>query len=216
LKHVPRSNDPINRPGAYENARNRAVEIAQQYVEFFRADFERERTVEARFEIPAASCVITGSIDLLLREDKEGRILDAEIVDFKAMAGGDEPEENEKLDWTELALQVQLYARAAEQVLGENARTGSVHLLKDNNRIDVPITQEAVDAAIASIEWAVQGILDSDFPIRPHSKKCPSCDFSAICSKTAEDFITQGQPPALHLPGSTTVMVRAFSQFEKS
>jgi DNA helicase-2/ATP-dependent DNA helicase PcrA len=29
LKHVPQSSDPVNRPGAYENSRNRAVEIAR-------------------------------------------------------------------------------------------------------------------------------------------------------------------------------------------
>lgn len=214
LKHVPRSSDPVNRPGAYENALNRAVEITQEYVEDFSSDFERERTVEATFEIPAANCVITGSIDLLLREDNEGHILDAEIIDFKAMEGGDVPEENDNLDWTDLSLQVQLYARAANQVLGENARTGSVHLLKDNQRIEVPITLVAVDAAIANIEWAVQGILHSDFPRRPHHEKCGECDFRVICSRVPQQFAEPTTPPALHLPSGTTLYARAFSRFE--
>lgn len=207
LKHVPRSNDPINRPGAYERGQNRAVEIAREYAGSFGSDFVRERSVEARFEIPAANCVITGSIDLLLREDNKGRILDAEIIDFKTMEGGEEPETNVELDWTDLSLQVQLYARAADQVLGENARTGSVHLLKDNQRVEVPITQEAVDAALSNIEWAVQGILNSDFPMRPHPNKCEHCDFSMICSKVPEEFKSQqSTPPALHLPGGVTEM----------
>lgn len=214
LKHVPRSSDPVNRPGAYENAQNRAVEITRKYVEDFGSDFERERAVEATFEIPAANCVITGSIDLLLKEDREGHILDAEIIDFKAMKGGDAPEENGKLDWTGLSLQVQLYARAADQVLGENARTGSVHLLKDNQRIEVPITQEAVDAAMANIEWAVQGILVSDFPLRPHREKCAECDFRMLCPREPQPFARQTLPPALHLPGGRMEMARAFSLFE--
>jgi DNA helicase-2/ATP-dependent DNA helicase PcrA len=214
LKHVPRSNDPVNRPGAYENAQNRAVEITRKYVENFGSDFDRERAVEATFEIPAANCVITGSIDLLLREDQEGRILDAEIIDFKAMEGGEEPEANVRLDWTVLSLQVQLYARAADQVLGENARTGSVHLLKDNQRIEVPITQGAVDAAMANIEWAVQGILSGDFPMRPHREKCAECDFQMICSKIPQEFAGSAPPPALHLPGGMMEMARAFSRFE--
>ena len=121
LKHVPPSSDPVNRPGAYENARNRAIEIAREYVENFSSDFERLRQVEAVFEIPAFNCVISGSIDLLLKEDEEGNILQAEIIDFKTMEGGEQPEANAKLDWTELALQVQLYARAADRVLGQNA-----------------------------------------------------------------------------------------------
>ena len=95
LKHVPQSGDPVNRPGAYENSRNRAVEITQEYVAAFGEDFERERQVEAVFEILASNCVISGSIDLLLHEDEEGNILQAEIIDFKTMEGGEQPDGNE-------------------------------------------------------------------------------------------------------------------------
>ncbi|PKN86852.1 MAG: ATP-dependent helicase [Deltaproteobacteria bacterium HGW-Deltaproteobacteria-1] len=214
LKHVPQSSDPVNRPGAYENSRNKAVEITQNYVASFGEDFERERQVEAIFEIPAANCVISGAIDLLLHEDEEDRILQAEIIDFKTMEGGEAPADNEELDWTELALQVQLYARAADQVLGQNARTGSVHLLKDNQRIQVPINQEAVDAALANIEWAVNGILESDFPMRPHPDKCSKCDFKKICPGIPQDFVVlTTTPPELHLPGRRE-MARAFSLYQ--
>ena len=213
LKHVPPSGDPVNRPGAYENSRNSAVDVAKDYVASFGDDFERERQVEARFEVPAANCVIAGSIDLLLREDNQGRILEAEIVDFKTMEGGPDPEQNVDLDWTELSLQVQLYVRAAEQVLGENARTGSVHLLKDNQRIEVPIGQDAVDAAMANVEWAVNGILNSEFPMRPHPEKCGDCDFCMLCPRVPEAFTTQQPPPSLRLPAGPE-MVRAFSQFQ--
>ena len=214
LKHVPQSSDPQNRPGAYENARNRAVEITKKYVGDYGSDFERERQVEAVFEIPAANCVISGSIDLLLREDEGGNILGAEIIDFKAVEGGKEPEESEKLDWTELALQVQLYVRAADQVLGQNARTGSVHFLKDNQRVAVPINQEAVAAALENIEWAALGILTSDFPMRPHPEKCNRCDFRVICAKTPQEFsVLTTHPPELHLPGQRE-MVRAFSLYQ--
>lgn len=216
LKHVPQSGDPVNRPGAYENSRSRGVEIIQNYVADFGGDFERERQVEAVFEIPASNCVISGSIDLLLHESEEGNILQAEIIDFKTMEGGDQPNANDDLDWTELALQVQLYARAADQVLGQNARTGSVHLLKDSQRVDVPITQEAVDAALENIEWAVEGILESDFPMRPHPDKCAGCDFTSICSGTPQNFsVLTTVPPALHLPGRRE-MARAFSQHQES
>ena len=216
LKHVPQSRDPMNSPGPYERARDKAVEIIQNYVESFGGDFERRRQVEATFEVPADNCVISGSIDLLLKEDPEGRILEAEIIDFKAIEGGREPESNEELDWTELALQVQLYARAAQQVLGENARTGHVHLLRDNRRVDVPVDDEAIDAALANIEWAVRGVLASDFPMRPHREKCSKCDFRMICPKTPQNFTAQTDPPPpLHLPGGNTEMARAFSQFEQ-
>ena len=215
LKHVPPSNDPVNRPGAYELSRDGAVKIAQNYVQDYGGDFRRERRVEAIFEIPASKCVISGSIDLLLHEDPNGNILQAEIIDFKTMEGGEDPASDEKLDWTELALQVQLYARAADQVLGQNARTGSVHLLKDNQRVEVPITPEAVGAALANIEWAVEGILQSDFPMRPHPDKCGECDFRSLCPSTPQDFKNQSPaPPELHLPQGKE-MARAFSQYKE-
>ena len=215
LKHVPPSNDPVNRPGAYEFSRDGAVKIAQNYVQDYGGDFRRERQVEAIFEIPASKCVISGSIDLLLHEDPNGNILQAEIIDFKTMEGGEDPASDEKLDWTELALQVQLYARAADQVLGQNARTGSVHLLKDNQRVEVPITPEAVGAALANIEWAVEGILQSDFPMRPHPDKCGECDFRSLCPSTPQDFKNQSPaPPELHLPQGKE-MARAFSQYQE-
>jgi DNA helicase-2/ATP-dependent DNA helicase PcrA len=214
LKHVPQSGDPVNRPGAYENSRNRTVEIARNYVASYRTDFERERQVEAVFEIPASNCVISGSIDLLLHADAQGNILGAEVVDFKAMEGGAHPAQNDDLDWTELALQVQLYVRAADRLFGQNARTGSVHLLKDNQRVAVPIAQEAVDAALANVEWAVKGILNLDFPMRPHREKCAKCDFRVICPQIPQYFRETTVPPELFLPGRKE-MVRAFSQFQR-
>ena len=215
LKHVPPSKDPVNKPGPYEQAQSGAIRIAQNYVSDFGSDFQRERSVEAVFEIPASNCVISGSIDLLLHEDTEGNILRAEIIDFKTMEGGEDPASEEKLDWTELALQVQLYVRAADQVLGQNAKTGSVHLLKDGQRVEVPITQEAVDAAIQNIEWAVEGILKSDFPMRPHRDKCKECDFRLLCPSVPEPFRLSKLPPELQLPHGKE-MARAFSQFQGS
>lgn len=216
LKHVPQSRDPANHPGAYERAKDKAVGIAKDYARSYGADFVRERQVEAAFEIPAANCVITGAIDLLLHEDSHGNVVQAEIIDFKTMEGGDDPATSAALDWTELALQVQLYARAADQVLGHNAGTGSVHLLKDNQRVNVPIDPAAVGAAMANVEWAVQGILNADFPMRPHAEKCAECDFRMICSRTPQDFSAQtpAPPPALHLPNNQQDTVRAFSKYD--
>ena len=191
------------------------MEITKDYVANFGADFERERQLEAFFEIPAAKCVISGSIDLLLHEDASGNILKAEIIDFKTMEGREEPTTSDDLDWTELALQVQLYARAADHVLGQNAKTGSVHLLKEGQHIEVPITQDAVNAALANIEWAVTGILESDFPMRPHPQKCKTCDFRSICPQTPQSFTSsRAAPPELHLPGRTE-MARSFSQYQE-
>ncbi len=214
LKHVPQSRDPVNAPGPYERAKAKTVEIVTTYSTSYGQDFQRSRQVEARFEIPAQDCVISGAIDLLLRENAQGQIVDAEVIDFKAIEGGDDPLQNTELDWTDLALQVQLYAKAAQQVLGENARTGSVHLLKDNQRLTVPVDDAAIAAAVDNVEWAVQGILAADFPMRPHPAKCAECDFGMLCPKQAQQFrFTDRQPSLIQLSNGSEA-VRSFSQFQ--
>ncbi|MFI5251705.1 MAG: ATP-dependent DNA helicase [Bacteroidota bacterium] len=212
LKHTFESNDPENHPGPYERARRKASDIAKTYTLNYATDFSRERQVEVRFEIPVQQAVITGAIDLLLKEDESGNILDAKVIDFKSM---DEPEEENRLAWTELSLQVQLYAKAAREVLGENARTGSVHLLNVNQRIDIPVTEQAVSAAVANVEWAVNHIIQGDFPQRPFITKCNKCDFKLLCSKIPGDFSSAETPPAILTPiNPSPQYAKAFSQFE--
>ena len=177
-------------------------------------DFEHQRQVEARFEIPVEQAVIAGTIDLLLRINEEGEIAEATVIDFKAMEGGPDPHDGEKLDWTELSLQVQLYAKAATDILGENARTGAVHLLKDGQRVQVPVDEDAINAATANIEWAVSRIIEGEFPRRPHPDKCGTCDFELLCNQQREEFDTGVQPPPLHIPLAGERMARAFSQVE--
>jgi DNA helicase II / ATP-dependent DNA helicase PcrA len=213
LKHVPPSNDPVNRPGAYERARDKAAQVVETYAQSYAGDFTRQRQVEARFEVPIQGSVISGSIDLLLRTDEHGNVLDASVIDFKALEGGEEPAQNVDLEWTELSLQVQLYAKAAREVLGENARTGAVHLLKDNQRVEVPVTDNAVASAVGNVEWAVSRILDRDFPMRPHREKCAACDFRALCPKTPQAFAVGTTPPTLQTPAGAR-MARAFSEFQ--
>ncbi|MDH4617378.1 ATP-dependent DNA helicase [Brevibacillus sp. AY1] len=213
LKHIFPSNDPVNRPGPYERAYESAKEVVGNYVNSFGCDFERIREDEARFEINIGQALVSGAIDLLLKRDDIGNIIDAHVIDFKSL---DTPDQSAENDWIDLSLQVQLYAHAANEVLGEKTKTGSVHLLKDNKRIDIPVSKDAITAAIGNINWAVERILDNDFPMRPCSKKCNSCDISRICSQTPQQFInTNNMPPKIHIPvENKTVSIRAFSEFE--
>lgn len=215
LQHVPRSGNP-DHPGAYERARTSAGTIVADYVDMFAPDFTQRRRVEAAFELALERGVLSGSIDLLLQEDEQGRILEAGVLDFKTMAGGASPAESKKLIWSDLALQVQLYAKAAREVLGEAAASGAVHLLKDNTRVPVPVTGEAIDAAVANVEFAIDGILARDFPMRPSASKCALCDFRQLCPQIPERFARDVvPPPPLHVPPvlpdtSRTLPVLAF------
>lgn len=212
LKHVFPSNDPENRPGPYERAKNKSAEIIHDYIINFKDDFIRLRENEARFEIKVGKALISGSIDLLLKEDETGNILDAHVVDFKSM---DTPDDNRIYDWVDLSLQVQLYAFGAREVLDENAKTGSVHLLREGNRIEIPVSDEAIGAAVRNVEWAVERILDDDFPMRPSSLKCTHCDYQLICPKKYEDFRNDAIPPEVYVPTKIgKCHVRAFSDVE--
>lgn len=212
LKHVARSSDPVGRPGPYEAAKERAGEILAEYVASFEGDFGQRRQVEMGFEVPMANAVITGSIDLLLHEDSEGEVLEARVIDFKTINGGADPTRDPGLQWTELALQVQLYAHAASEVANEQARTGHVHLLKDNSRFDVPVGSEAVAAALGNVAWVIARVLDRDFPMRPHPDKCGPCDFRLLCPKVRQSFNAQELPPEIHVLNGETQLARAFSQ----
>ena len=214
VKHVPPSREPQERPGAYERAADASARIVRSYAEEYSDDFERRRQLEVRFEIPLRDSILGGSIDLLLHLDDNGNILDASVIDFKAMEGGPDPETNIDLDWAELSLQVQLYARAAADVLDANTRTGAVHLLKDGKRIEVPVSEDAVEAGVQNVEWAAERIIAGDFPMRPHRGKCIECDWRQLCPKTPEEFKVAGLPPALHLPDGQTRRVRAFSEVQ--
>ena len=216
LKHIFPSNDPVNRPGPYERAYDSATEIAQNYVSSFASDFERLREDEARFEITIGQAMVSGAIDLLLKRDEHGNIMDSHVIDFKSL---DAPDDDSPNDWIDLSLQVQLYAYAADQVLGENTRTGSVHLLKEHGtgaRVNIPVEDDAVSAAITNIDWAVNRILDSDFPMRPCHRKCEKCDVKRICPQIPQHFASDVIPPPIHVPTEEEqVLIKAFSEFDE-
>lgn len=208
LKHVFPSNDPVNRPGSYERAKMLVHNIMKNYVSAYSDDFCRIRQDEARFELLVEEALITGSIDLLLKEDEAKNINSAEVIDFKSMEMSDELEE---FDWREMSLQVQLYSRAAKEVIGENAETGYVHTLKDNKREKVPVDELSVKHAIGAIEWAVKGILQEDFPMRACSTNCKKCDYRALCRQEREAFERKELPPVINTPVGELV-IAAFEE----
>lgn len=208
LKHVFPSNDPQNRPGSYERAKKLVHEIIKKYVNTYADDFGRIRQDEARFELLVDKALITGSIDLLLKEDVTKNINVAEVIDFKSM---EIPNELEEFDWREMALQVQLYSRAAKEVIGENAEMGYVHVLKSNKRIKVPVDETSIKNAIGAIEWAVKGILQEDFPMRACTVNCRSCDYRALCRQEREVFKRKELPPVINTPVGEQV-IAAFEE----
>jgi len=89
-----------------------------------------------------------------------------------------------------------------------------VHLLKDGQRVVVPVHNAAVTAAVANIEWAVQRIIVGEFPARPSRTKCAGCDFAKLCPQRVQQFTPDGVPPPLHLPGDRLRMIAAFTDLD--
>lgn len=200
LKHVFPSK--TGNPGAYERAKALVQKILTEYSRRYATDFGRLRQDEARFEIPVKDALITGSIDLLLREDPQRGITTADVIDFKSM----ELPKDAPFDWRDMSIQVQLYSKAAKEVIGENVETGYVHTLKDNKRTAIPVDKQSVDSAIGVVEWAVKGILSDDFPMRACPKNCGSCDFKAMCAQKRQAFKNTDTPPQINTPsGPKTV-----------
>ena len=197
LKHVFPSNDPINRPGSYERAKALVQKILTEYSKQYASDFGRLRQDEARFEIAVKDALITGAIDLLLMEEPDKGIVTADVIDFKSM---ETPENVTDYDWRDMSIQVQLYSKAAKEVIGENVETGYIHTLKDNRRTAIPVDDNSVNSAIGVIEWAVGGILDSDFPMRASKQNCERCDFKAMCAQKRQEFKTTIKPPKINTP----------------
>lgn len=214
LKHVPQSRHGV--PGPYERGLENAVKVVKNYVEDYKSDFTSVKQVEQRFEIPANQTVISGAIDLLVHEDERGEISDVTVIDFKSINA---PDEEQNLDWTELALQVQLYAKASNVVLRKNAISGSVHLLRDNERVEIPVDDNSIERSVRNIEWAVDRIIESDFPMRPEKAKCKDCDFAKLCAKNYQRFRSAAVPPRISVPTSVSsepLLVKAFSQVDET
>lgn len=220
LKHVFPSRNSDGE-GPYERAKSASKKLVGNYANDYPNDFIQSRSLEQRFEIKAGKALITGAIDLLLKEDTNGNILDAKVVDFKSM---DYPKnQNIPFFWINMALQVQLYAHAADVVLNENAKTGAVHLLKAENenelpnRVEIPIDDISIQTAVSNVEWAVNRILEGEFPMRPSSQKCSECDFVKICAKHKEDFISSEIPAPIKIPMTNNISeiyVRCFSDID--
>lgn len=197
LKHVFPSKEPDTRPGSYERAKALVQRILIVYSRMYAADFGRLRQDEARFEIPVKDALITGSIDLLLKEDAARGITTADVIDFKSM---ETPAEVATYDWRDMSIQVQLYTKAAKEIIGENVETGYIHTLKDNRRTAIPVDDASVNNAIGAIEWAVKGILNGDFPQRGCDRSCKDCDFKAMCAQKRQAFKNTEVPPQINTP----------------
>ncbi|HOC61411.1 MAG TPA: PD-(D/E)XK nuclease family protein, partial [Smithellaceae bacterium] len=157
-----------------ETLKRSALRSILRYLNMWREDFSLSIKTERSFEMDLKNALLTGTIDLLKRENGDSNIL--EIIDFKT---GNDRKDREALD-----LQVQLYTIAAREALDLNVQKAYVHFLDDQKqpRMEVLTTPKQLDMAMRTLSDAVQGITTRRFQRNPRSpKSCLTCDWEKIC-----------------------------------
>ncbi|NIR48557.1 PD-(D/E)XK nuclease family protein, partial [candidate division KSB1 bacterium] len=147
-----------------------------RYLEMWHEDLSLSVKAERSFEMDFDNALLSGTIDLLRRENGQTNIL--EIIDFKTGS--------QRKNMEELELQVQLYTLAAREALNLNVEKAYVHFLDDKkqNRLKVLTTPKQLEWARRTITDAVHGITHRRFRRNPRNRGvCEVCDWERICPK---------------------------------
>ena len=159
-----------------ENMKKAGSKVVKNYVKLHKKDFGRILETEKRFEFVMGKALISGDIDLLKKTNKDGKIMEVEIIDFKT----DKQREDGmyELDYSE---QVQFYSYAARMSLGYRPEMAAIHHLDTDERDHVDISDKKLEETMRHIEDNVERITSRSFDATPETKKCTGCDFRALC-----------------------------------
>jgi DNA helicase-2/ATP-dependent DNA helicase PcrA len=160
-----------------EKLKKSAYKSLEKYIKMWEKDFQLSVKTERPFELEFENSLISGSIDMIKRQDEEGTVL--EVIDFKT----GKPD-NELMHRYEL--QVQLYTIAAKEALGINTQKALIHFLDTdkNERLAVQTDNAALETAKEELGYAVKGITIGNFKRDARQNKiCGQCDWLYICSK---------------------------------
>ena len=154
-----------------------AFKSLSKYVKMWESDFSLSVKTERPFELEFNNALISGSIDMIKREEGNETLL--EVIDFKTGKA-----ENELMHKYEL--QVQLYTIAAQEALGINTHKAHIHFIDTdkNDRLAVQTSPAALDTAKEELGFAIGGITQAKF-IRDarQDKLCKNCDWCNLCPK---------------------------------
>lgn len=161
-----------------ETLKKSAVKSIQNYAKLWKEDFNLTVKTERAFEYDVENALISGSIDLLKRENISEEIL--ELIDFKTGKRRSQVEEDS-------ILQAQLYTIAAREALELNVKKAYIHFLDsgtNTGRVLVLITPKQLEYALKTITHAVNEITSRRFKRDAKSVRiCNQCDFKTFCPK---------------------------------
>lgn len=157
-----------NKP-AHRELKRAARRLVTTYTERHEDDLHRVWETERPFELHLDGITVSGRADVIL--DEEGGVPSAlAIVDYKTSTDGS------ALDH---ALQLQVYADAGRRE-GLDVRGAYVHDLKAANRDPIPVDQESVDEAEATVTAAAAKIRAREYEPNPGAR-CLRCEVRTIC-----------------------------------
>lgn len=148
-----------------------------KYVKMWEKDFSLVVKTERAFELEFKNALISGSIDMIKREENNETVL--EVIDFKT--GKPEADLMHKYE-----LQVQLYTIAAQEALNINTQKALIHFIDTdkNERLSVQTEPTALETAKEEIGFAVNGIARATFKRDARQDRiCKSCDWCNMCPK---------------------------------
>ena len=168
-------------PKIAKNMQNAAKRVVKNYVEIQRQEFRRILETEKRFEFVLQNAIISGQIDLLKKMDKDGKLEEVEIIDFKT-------ESASPVYTIDYSKQLRLYAIACLESLGLNPKKACIHHLDENKRSYVDISKKKLDETKNEISLTIDHILKKEFVPNP-SDNCGFCDYKYLCSNKCENVL---------------------------
>ena len=150
-----------------QSARNLVLDYMKNHAD----DMTRVWEVERPFELALPGVVVIGRADVIL-DKHDGKPDSLAIVDYKTSTEG-----------KELDLQLQIYTVAGKRE-GLDVQGAFVHDLKNESRDSVDTSQPALDAAVATVIAAAEGIKNRIFEAAPTAPRCGRCDVRAICKSS--------------------------------
>jgi DNA helicase-2/ATP-dependent DNA helicase PcrA len=166
--YLPYANAP-----AWERLEARARELVDAYVYACDDELQRVWEVERPFELHLDEGNVVGRADVIL--DREGGVAgNLALVDYKTRKVSE--------DDAAMDLQLKVYT-AAGRGEGFEVRAAYLHDLtapKDNARHPVDASEEAVRAAIVTVESLCRGVRARDFAPSP-GEHCKRCDVRRLC-----------------------------------
>jgi len=184
------------------NMRQKGIRIVADYIQRYTMElatltFEPEKEFESliEYEDGSGGALVSGAIDIV-RQDDPPRVT---LIDFKS--GDPDTDMHQKLDETQMQLQVGLYALAVKKELEYKPDQGLVRYLDAEDpaksELQVPLDDEALNKAKKTVADTAKNIRDRRFvsgpastPRNPLNKiRCAECDYGEFCGmKTARDF----------------------------